>query len=632
MKSETIARQSSFPVFIISTSLKKFKCFGPLALTIAVAAGLVARVWALGAHSLLQDEASVALGARDILRNHTAIWDADSNAPFVWLVAHLVGLRGLAHPFLLRLPAAIFGTASIFAVYWLAARLFNVRIAGITALLFAIHPFAVAFNRVLFADTFQLFFILLGIIAFDYYAVDISRISSSAGSIAGNASLIVPRSVFRIKIGYRRGRRRYGMPRWMILSMVFLLWGAAFLMKYNAVVPGALWLVAGVAARRYSIGRAFLCFLAMAFGSLATLLPWPYNASIWLFSFVGKGGSYDIAGAFHYFWTKLHLLLFGVTEITLAAGVVMSFVLRGERRKSIAQTTLFILLYLVTISILGRTFERYLLMMVPFACLLIVAIASSLVHSRKGAMPSFRIAGIAAVVIAFVIFGWGLADSYSNYFAYLHNDYDHAQLAKEALALELSQAGTTAPRVGQSFQPAAFWLLPEPIGAYYLGFSQFYSRAVHPCLDGPLAFRNYFEWASVPYCRDLNGLGILAIRRMARRWGFARILRSPFHFKDSAEAISRAMHGLPRPPAVDYLTSDFIHPGDLLIMQCGMTDLQEEPILENISHENGPPLLKTLPLSRFQVLCVYRPHGQSAITDTILTRVRAGAWLMIRKK
>ncbi|HZK76628.1 MAG TPA: glycosyltransferase family 39 protein, partial [Candidatus Kapabacteria bacterium] len=565
-------------------------------LTLAVAAGFLARVWALGAHSLLLDEASVAIGARDMLRNHTALWDADSNAPFVWLIAHLLGLRGLANPFLLRLPAAIFGTASILVLYWLARRLFDERIAGITALLFAIHPFVVAFNRVLFADTFQLFFILLGCVAFDYVAVshphDVANPSPQKGTIF--------------------------QKRWAKLAIIFLLWAAAFLMKYNAVVPGALWLAAGVVSGRYSIGRALLCFITMALGSFITLLPWPYDAPIWLFAFLKKGGSYDSLQAAHFFWTKLHLILFGLTEVTLAAGVVLSLTVRGEWRKSIGQTTFFLLLYLTTISILGRSFERYLLMIVPFASLLVVALAVAVIYYSKEFSRRASVAGIAAIVIVSGIFGWGLVSSYSNYFAYLQNDYDHAQLGKDALGLEVQ---------GRH----AYWLLPEPVGGYYLGFSQFYSRAIHPSLDGPAADRNYFEWASVPYGRDVNGYSILAIRRMARRWGVFNILRSPFRLKDSVVAISGAarMSDHPRQqaaatipashPAVDYLTSDFVRPGDFLIMQCGMTDLQEEPILEDISHEEGPPLLKTLPLSRFRVLQVLRPEGPSPITDTILT-------------
>src|SRR5438552_7989079 len=105
-----------------------------------------------------------------MLRNHTPMWDAISNAPFVWTFAHLVGLHGLDDPFFVRLPGALLGTASILMVYLIARRMFDRRAGTLSAFVFALHPFAIAFARILFADRFQVFFILLGIIAFDRYA------------------------------------------------------------------------------------------------------------------------------------------------------------------------------------------------------------------------------------------------------------------------------------------------------------------------------------------------------------------------------------------------------------------------------------------------------------------------------
>ncbi len=551
------------------------------------------RLWALGMHSLLVDEASVAIGARDMLRNHTPMWDAISNAPFVWMVAHLIGLKGLDSDFLVRLPAALFGILSIPLVYWLAKRLFNYPIAIVSALFFAIHPFAIAFNRVLFADTFQLFFILAGIIAFDFFGTS----SRSRGAL---------------------------------LLAIFLLWGAAFLMKYNAIVPAALWLVSGVVTRRYSLRSSLFAFLAMAFGSFATLLPWPYNAPIWLFAFIGKGGTYSITNAVHFFWIKLHLILFTATEVTLVAGCVLSF-LKVPWRKPIFQITLFLLLYLITISILGRSFERYLLMIVPFAGMLFIAVLASI--PGRGALRRWMFAfmenrdvpisrreqiGALAGTLYLCLLLAGIIQAYSNYYDYLRNDYDHEAVARIAKSLE-------------SNNHRGFWLLPESMGGYYLGFSQLYSRTLYPCCDTGLGERNYFEWESIPYCQHPEGLGIFEIRRMARRWGIWHIIASPFRFRDSAEAIANAARHLPQPPALDYLTSDSIHPGDILVMQCGFTNLQEEPILENISHEGGPPYLSSLPLGRFRILKVFRPEGIAPNTDTTITRVRAGAWLMARK-
>ncbi len=527
------------------------------------------------------------------------MWDAVSNAPFVWMVAHLIGAAGFANPFFIRLPSALFGTACIVLTYWLAQKMFSKPVATVSAILFAIHPFAVAFNRILFADTFQLFFILAGCIAFEYYA----RENLSERPTA-----------------------------WFSLVLVFLFWGAAFLMKYNAVVPGAVWLASGVIARRYSARRAIVAFMAMGVGAFVTLLPWPYDAPVWLFAFLGKGGSYSIAGAAHFFWAKLHLILFGLTEVVLIAGIVLSIV-KNHSRGSIMHLTLFLLLYLSTIIVLGRSFERYLLMAVPFALMLLVGVSSVIPgrgiqmrwmmsylagEARQPRFSKWQYIGWIALFEAGWLLGGGIWNEYSNYFSYLRNDYSHAALARDAMNLE--QSGLRA-----------FWLIPEPIGGYYLGFSQFYSRTVRPCLDGNLGEQNYFEWESMPYCEHMEGTGIFAIRALARRWGAWRMLAHPARFADSARSIRAQITAIPPPPAIDYLTSDFVRPGDLLMMQSGMTEVQEEPILEDISHESGPPYFKHLPLDRFRVLEVLRPSGRSSLSDTTITRIEAGAWIMVRK-
>jgi hypothetical protein len=86
-----------------------------------VALGLMARLILLSAHSVLLDEATVAIGARDIVYNHTPMWDAMSNAPFVWMIGRLLGMAGLASAFWLRFPGAMVGTASIVVLFLLRA-------------------------------------------------------------------------------------------------------------------------------------------------------------------------------------------------------------------------------------------------------------------------------------------------------------------------------------------------------------------------------------------------------------------------------------------------------------------------------------------------------------------------------
>jgi 4-amino-4-deoxy-L-arabinose transferase-like glycosyltransferase len=588
--------------------------------------GLVARTLWLSAHSVLLDEATVAIGARDIIQNHTNMWDAMSNAPFVWMIAHVLGMTGLASDFLLRLPSALIGTASIAMVYFIALRLFNKKIAMVSAFLFALHPFAVAFSRVLFADPFQVFFVLIGCYLFD--------------RLATNAWRETPR-------------------KWMLLLYLCIIWGIAFLMKYNAIVPGAIWLVSGVIARRYKIVPAIAAFIAMALGPFLTLLIWPYDEPVWLLAFMGKAGSYNFVYAMDYYVDRLHLVFFGITEVMFVAAFVVAWLLylKGrktdlspnnehsstniETAKSVLHLTLFLLLQTAMLIMLGRMFDRYLLVLVPFGSILIIALlvaGTSLLRSnpyrwaaaaKENKIPRSTIIGIA---IYFGVlcptmwwFGLGVFQSYSNYSAYLRNDVDYAGLAHTVLRMEHKDQA-----VNDSLR-RAFWLVPEPIAAYYLGYTQRYSRATLPNLDGPTAYQNFFEFASVPYAEDWKGDKVLAIRRLARAWGIVRILDSPRRFLNRAQHVADSARNMPPLPVADYLTSDFIHPNDLLIMQSGLLDLQGEPILEDVEQESGPPFIPTLPLGRFSVYRVYRPDGIAPVADTVLERVKAGAWILVRK-
>jgi hypothetical protein len=538
------------------------------------------------------------------------------------MIGTVLGMHGLADDFLLRLPSAIIGTASIVAVFWLARQMFDEKIAIASAILLALHPFAVAFSRVLFADPFQVFFILIGCYGFDRFASKQWR--------------EIPR-------------------KWILLISLCVVWGIAFLMKYNAVVPGAIWLLSGVLSRRYKIIPAIAAFLAMAFGVFLTLLIWPYDESVWLLAFMGKAGSYNFVYALEYYAARLHLIFYGITEIMFVAAFVVAWLLRrkdevkdrtteGRSSKAVLHLALFLLLQTVTLILLGRMFERYLLVLVPFGCILLVALGILVINEFARWTPrAWQVAFSQgteqklprakgkqiflyfAVVVSYYIFYFGASHSYSNYFKYLKNDVDFAGVANKVLTLEKQdQAGGIAPR-------RAFWLTPEPIAAYYLGYTQRYSRANYPNLDGPTANQNFFEFAGVPYADDWKGDKVLAIRRLTRGWGVDRILASPNRFIASAKQAEDSISRLPRLPVVDYFGGDFVRPNDMLIMQSGFIDLQGEPILEDVEHEGGPPYFPTLPLDTYSVYRVYCPDGLALTSDTTLDRVKAGAWLLMRK-
>ncbi len=588
--------------------------------------GLTARVLWLSAHAVLLDEASVAVGARDIVQNHTPMWEAMSNAPFVWMIAQMLGRAGLANDFLLRLPSAITGTASITATYWLAQRMFDKKIAIGSSFLLALHPFAVAFSRVLFADPFQVFFVLIGCYGFEH--------------LASNSW-------------------RETQKKWTLLFVLCVIWGLAFLMKYNAIVPGALWLFSGVVARRYRIVPAIAGLGAIALGAIITLLLWPYDAPVWLFAFMGKAGSYNFVFALDYYIDKLHLVFFGITEILFVAAFLIAWLLRKKRgstdtftvntkvanvraSKAVLHLALFLLLQTAMLTILGRMFERYLLVLVPFGCILLVALGIlvmmefaqwtprswqvSFSQGTEQKLPRAKGRQILiyfAVWFAYCIFIFGAYQSYSHYFQYLRNDVNYASLAHEVLTTEQNHSADSVHR--------AFWLVPEPIAAYYLGYTQRYSRAVLPDRDGPTTSQNFFEFSGVPYANEWKGDKVLSIRKLAREWGMIRIVTSPQRFMVASKRVADSALRMEQLPVVDYMTSDFVRPGDMIIMQSGLTDLDGEPILEDLTNKPGPPFLPTLPLERYAVRRVYRPEGFTPITDTALYPVKAGAWLMVRK-
>ncbi|HEY3874815.1 MAG TPA: glycosyltransferase family 39 protein, partial [Candidatus Kapabacteria bacterium] len=389
----------------------------------------MARLILLSAHSVLLDEATVAIGARDIVYNHTPMWDAMSNAPFVWMIGRLLGMAGLASAFWLRFPGAMVGTASIVVLFFIARRLFEVRIALLSALLFAVHPFAVAFSRVLFADPFQLFFILLGILSFERYFEFESQKNSK---------------------------------RWIELIYLFVIWALAFTMKYNAIVPGAVWLFCGVISGRYKLLPTIIAFAVMGIGSFGTLLLWPYDAPVWFFAFMGKAGSYNFDAALNFYRSKLHLVLFPiVTEIIFPASILIAWLLwrkqvpereRAENRqcsKSILHLTFFLLIQTAVLIKLGRMFERYLLVMIPFACVLVLALGAltvgrvlrmnhnmwvfAFMEAKETELPRPKKSQMTWYVVVYVfwgIFGIGFVNGYEHYYHYLKNDVNFAGLAQ----------------------------------------------------------------------------------------------------------------------------------------------------------------------------------------------------------
>ena len=556
--------------------------FWPLALVLFV--GLLLRVYALEAHTMLFDEAFVAVGARDILYNHTPMWDAISNAPFVWLVAQFISIFGET-PVTFRICAALAGTVTIGVTYALAMRLYrDKRIATLAAALIAIHPFAIAFSRILFADPFQVMFILAGIYALDVYILEPRKEQSR------NQRLL--RAVF-----------------------VVVLWSLAFLAKYNAVVPCAMWLGAGLASGRYPPMRTIVAGLLALLGSLLTLSLWPFDAPVWLFAYLEKGGAYDITFAKSYYLQKLELLFFGLGPFAIIGSIVLGYTDRRQRR--LLQASLFTVLYVVTIIILGRRFERYLLVLAPFTAMIAAPLAMYLWDRvRHPLLPIFRY--LAGIVLAGMtaIYCFGNYAEAKNYLAYLSNDIHLDSIARDARDLE-------------STHHNVFFLLPEPIGAYYMGFTQFYSRATRPGLDGARGNATYFEYSPRPYSAENQTYGVLAARKMLRAKGLSAILH-PSEAARKLRAIRSQIRAEQPIASVDYLDSNFVRSGDALIIVTGVRDVQGEPVLEAPDLNGPPPTITRLPLAKYTLLKSYGPSGITP-SDTTVDPIRAGGWVLIRK-
>ena len=120
--------------------------------------------------------------------------------------------------------------------------------------------------------------------------------------------------------------------------------------------------------------------------------------------------------------------------------------------------------------------------------------------ARKLTVPWQRMTAGGLIVCATVVFLVGAAQSGQNYFAFLRNDIDQAALTRDAIALE--KKGHTG-----------FWLTTEPVAAYYLGYTRYYSRSTlgeSYYLDSFLS--NYFEGQPVLYERERAPYGVLGVR------------------------------------------------------------------------------------------------------------------------
>ncbi len=63
----------------------------------------------------------------------------------------------------IRFPSALFGVATIGAIYLLGRRLFNARVGGVSALIVSLSPWAIGLSRTGIESNVAIFFLVLGI-------------------------------------------------------------------------------------------------------------------------------------------------------------------------------------------------------------------------------------------------------------------------------------------------------------------------------------------------------------------------------------------------------------------------------------------------------------------------------------
>lgn len=146
------------------------------ALVILIVAGFGFRVTGLSAEGLSEDELNKLNAVADYRANgltgangeHPMLMKSLQAATIIlaekWNNTSFVAARPgnrIAPETALRLPGAIFGALSTLLIFLIAAELFGVEVALISAALWAFDPSGIGFNRVAKEDSFLLFFFLL---------------------------------------------------------------------------------------------------------------------------------------------------------------------------------------------------------------------------------------------------------------------------------------------------------------------------------------------------------------------------------------------------------------------------------------------------------------------------------------
>jgi len=260
----------------------------------------------------------------------------------------------------LRLPFALITSLSVLGVYGLARKLFDGKVALLSAVLLALDPFYLAYSRLIALDAFMSIFMFLSLLAFLLFLQKgrswlYLLISALAGGLAiatrspAFILMLVAVVLSLLSLATSDGRWR----RALSLAMALAVWAGLVGLVFCLLWP-AMWVdPVGSFMRVVNKSLAFK-------GSIRS----PY------FNFF-RGVTGPDPGPLYY----PVVLLFHTTPLTLLGAALALFLLlrRGmdrQRRLSILYLFLYSLIYLIFMSLGATKAERYLLPLFPVMDLL----------------------------------------------------------------------------------------------------------------------------------------------------------------------------------------------------------------------------------------------------------------------
>ncbi len=256
----------------------------------------------------------------------------------------------------LRLPAALFGAFTSLLLFLVTAQLFGPRIGLIAAVLWALDPSAIGFNRIAKEDTFYIFFFLLANVFWlrgqrvaEAGATKPERYYWLAGAAFGAmmASKYLPHfiaisaSYYYVFQNHPRTRWRFGKVKWL---MFFGVMGAAFLVCNPTILLPGTWHEMKIFAGEKRIGHDAYEFMGQLYRNQVSL--W-FKGSPWYFYYVFLG-----------------LKIPAPVVISFIAGLPLLF-----RRKMLGVGRFFVIFWLfywfVPFTVMGGKFTRYFTMALP---------------------------------------------------------------------------------------------------------------------------------------------------------------------------------------------------------------------------------------------------------------------------